>query len=152
MTLEDPRAEAGDGIPMAVSLPVGALRQDGGMSILVDLSELAAAVAKHPTAYLLTNDDDRPHVGEVEVEVADGVLVVPSPGRSARRVVPDRPLVTLLLPPYEPDGYSLVVDGSADLVGEQLRITPSHAVLHCRPRPGSPPSATGCAGDCAPLS
>lgn len=122
------------------------------MSILVDLTELAGAVAKHPTAYLLVAGEDRPHVGEVEVEMHEGVLVASRPGRTARRVLPERPLVTLLLPPHEPDGYSLVVDGSAEVVDEQVRITPSHAVLHRRPRPDSPPSATGCEGDCQPLS
>ena len=45
----------------------------------------------------------------------------------------------------------LDVDGSAELADEQVRITPSHAVLHRRPRPDSPPSATGCAGDCQPI-
>ncbi|WP_131104892.1 pyridoxamine 5'-phosphate oxidase family protein [Ornithinimicrobium sufpigmenti] len=122
------------------------------MSILVDLSELAEAVPRHPTAYLLIAGEDRPHVGEVEVEVRDDVLVLPRPGRTARRVLPGSPLVTLLLPPYEPEGYSLVVDGSAELVDDQVRITPSHAVLHRRPRPDSPSSATGCEGDCQPLS
>lgn len=124
------------------------------MSILVDLSELAGAVARHPTAYLLVAGDERPHVGEVKVEVRDGVILVLRPGRTARRVLADRPLVTLLLPPYEPDGYSLVVDGSAEVVDDQgghVRISPSHAVLHRRPRPDSPPSATGCEGDCRPL-
>lgn len=121
------------------------------MSILVDLSELAGAVARHPTAYLLIAGEDRPHVGEVEVAVRDGAILVPRPGRTARRVLPERPLVTLLLPPHEPDGYSLVVDGSAEVVEDQVRITPSHAVLHRRPRPDSPPSATGCAGDCRPI-
>lgn len=122
------------------------------MSILVDLSELDGAVAKHPTAYLLVDGGERPHVGEVEVEVVDGTLRVPRPGRTARQVVPAQPLVTLLLPPFEREGYSLVIDGSAELAEDHLVITPSHAVLHRRPRPGSPPSATGCEGDCQPLS
>lgn len=124
----------------------------GGMSILVDLSALAEAVAKHPTAYLLVTGDERPHVGEVEVEVRNGLLVVAAPGRTASRVVPDRPAVSVLLPPAEPDGYSLVVDGRAAVVDGELHVTPSHAVLHRRPRAGSPPSATGCEGDCRPLA
>lgn len=121
------------------------------MSIVVDLAQLAEAVTRHPTGYLLVAGDERPHVGEVEIAVREGVVVVARPGRTASRVVPERPAVTLLLPPGEPDGYSLVVDGQAELVGEQLHLTPSHAVLHRRPRPDSPPSATGCEGDCRPL-
>ena len=122
------------------------------MSIVVDLAELAEALARHPTAYLLLAGDERPHVGEVEVSMRGDVLVVGAPGRTARRVLPERPSVTLLLPPTEPGGYALVVDGEATLAGDELHVDPSHAVLHRRPRPGSPPSATGCGNDCQPLS
>lgn len=121
------------------------------MSIVVDLAELAQAVLRHPTAYLLVAGDDRPHVGEVEVAVREGVVVVARPGRTASRVVGTRPDVTLLLPPFEPEGYSLVVDGRAALAGDELHVTPSHAVLHRRSRPDSPPSASGCEGDCRPV-
>ncbi|WP_298886257.1 hypothetical protein [uncultured Serinicoccus sp.] len=122
------------------------------MSIVVDLAELEQALTRHPTAYLLLPGDGRPHVGEVEVSMRGDVVVLSTPGRTARRVVPQRPAVTLLLPPAEPGGYALVVDGEASLVGEELHVEPSHAVLHRRPRPGSPPSATGCGNDCQPLS
>lgn len=121
------------------------------MSIVVDLSELREALTRHATAFLLLSGDDRPHVGEVEVSMVDDVLVLPRPGRTARRVLPERAEVTLLLPPYEPEGYSLVVDGTARLVGDEIHVEPSHAVLHRRPRPESPPSATGCEGDCRPV-
>lgn len=122
------------------------------MSIVVDLAELADALTRHPAAYLLVAGDERPHVGEVELQLRDGVVVVARPGRTARRVVPERPAVTLLLPPSEPAGYSLVVDGTAAVLGEELHVTPSHAVLHRRPRPDSPPSPTGCEGDCRPVA
>lgn len=124
----------------------------GDMSIVVDLAELEQALTAHPTAYLLLSGDDRPHVGEVEVALRDDVVVVSRPGRTARRVLPDQPAVTLLLPPGEPEGYSLVVDGTASVVGEEIHVRPSHAVLHRRPRPDSPPSATGCDGDCQPVA
>lgn len=127
------------------------------MSIVVDLAELARALSRHPTAYLLLSGDERPHVGEVEARMEPGStrVVLGHPGRTARRVLGERPEVTLLLPPYETDGYSLVVDGTAALVGEEIHLRPSHAVLHRRPRPDpgsvAPSSATGCAGDCHPL-
>lgn len=122
------------------------------MSIVVDLAELGQALAQHPTAYLLLSADERPHVGEVEVTLRDGVVVVSTPGRTAQRVAPERPAVTLLLPPGEAEGYSLIVDGEAALVDGELHVTPTHAVLHRRPRADSPPSATGCGNDCQPLS
>lgn len=123
------------------------------MSIVVDLAELARALSRHPTAYLLLSGDERPHVGEVEARMEPGStsVVLGHSGRTARRVLGERPAVTLLLPPYETDGYSLVVDGTATLVGEEIHVLPSHAVLHRRPRSDSHPSATGCAGDCHPL-
>ncbi|ANS77692.1 pyridoxamine 5'-phosphate oxidase-related, FMN-binding [Serinicoccus hydrothermalis] len=122
------------------------------MSIVVDLEELGEALGRHPTAYLLLSGEDRPHVGEVEVTMRADVLVVDRPGRTALRTVPARPQVTLLLPPAQVDGYTLIVDGEAALVGDELHVEPSHAVLHRRPRPDSPPSATDCGNDCQPLS
>ena len=121
------------------------------MSIVVDLDDLAEAIKKHATAYLVLSGGDRPHVGEVAISMRDGVLVVQAPGRTAQRTVPDRPAVTLLLPPVQPGGYSLIVDGQAAISAAELIIEPSHAVLHRRPREDSPPSATGCGNDCQPL-
>ena len=64
----------------------------------------------------------------------------------------DRPVVTLCYPPTEPDGYSLIVDGTAAVDGEStVRFSPSGAVLH-RPAPaGFVGSATGCGNDCEPV-
>lgn len=122
------------------------------MSIVVDLAELAEAMGRHSTAYLLLSGDERPHVGEVDPQFVDGVVVVPRPGRTARRVIGGRPAVSLLFPPHEAEGYSLVVDGHAELAGEELHVIPSSAVLHRRPRADSAPSPTGCEGDCKPLT
>lgn len=123
----------------------------GGMSIVVDLDKLADAVARHATAFLLVSADERPHVGEVEVRVRDGVVAIARPGRTSTAVVAERPKVTLLLPPYEPDGYTLLIDGTAEVVDDEMLLTPSHAVLHRRPRPDSQASPTGCEGDCRPI-
>ena len=41
--------------------------------------------------------------------------------------------VTVLWPPREPTGYSLIVDGTAMVDGDQLRLTPNRAVLHRSP-------------------
>ncbi|GAA1183326.1 hypothetical protein GCM10009584_26740 [Ornithinimicrobium humiphilum] len=101
------------------------------MSIPVDLAALGEALGRHDVAYLLTSGDVRPHVAQVELHLDAGAVVVAEPGRTARRVVGERPAVTLLLPPREPDGHTLLVDGTGELDDDgALRITPSHAVLH----------------------
>lgn len=101
------------------------------MSIPVDLAALGEALLRHDTAYLLTGGGGRPHVAEVFPELVDGVLVIPQPGRTASGAVGREPLVTLMLPPRERGGHTLIVDGDADLAdGGALRLTPTHAVLH----------------------
>jgi hypothetical protein len=60
--------------------------------------------------------------------------------------------VSLLWPPAEPGGYSLIVDGTAAAgVREgRLAVTPTRAVLH---RPASAPgdARPGCSADCVPI-
>lgn len=124
------------------------------MSIPVDLAALEEALARHHTAYLLTGGAGRPHVAEVFPRWADGVLVLEEPGRTARRVVGEAPSVTVLLPPRERAGYTLIVDGEAALDdGGVLRITPTHAVLHRAAAHGAQDeeSATVCGNDCRPV-
>lgn len=125
------------------------------MSIPVDLAALGEALARHDVAYLLTGGDGRPHVAQVTPRLVDGALVVAEPGRTARRAVGERPAVSLLLPPREPDGYTLIVDGDGALDDDgALRVMPSHAVLH------RASSVTGhahgehdssCGNDCRPV-
>ena len=43
--------------------------------------------------------------------------------------------VTLVFPPREPRGFTLLVDGTAEVTGDDVRVTPATAVLH---RPGQP--------------
>jgi hypothetical protein len=132
------------------------------VSIKVDLAELGAALAEHDFAYLLSPGRERTHVLAVVPRLADGALVVDSPGRSAVTLAAEHPAVTLVFPPRRAGGYSLIVDGNASAVvpGEAgstgaatavLSVTPGHAVLHRPATPASEPSPTGCAGDCRPL-
>jgi hypothetical protein len=125
------------------------------MSIPVDLAALGEALSRHDLAYLLTAGDGRPHVAQVSPDLVDGVVVVAEPGRTARRVVGERPAVSLLLPPRELDGYTLIVDGEAALDDAgNLRVSPSHAVLHrASSVTGHAPGAhdSVCGNDCHPL-
>jgi hypothetical protein len=124
------------------------------MSIPVELEGLAATIASRTSSpYLLTSDPEgRPHA--VSVALAwDGPSLVGGCGRSSGRNASDRSAVSLLWPPDEPDGYSLIVDADAEVEGDDdqrtIRLAPTHAVLH-RPA-ASPDPTTDCDHDCRPV-
>lgn len=122
------------------------------MSIRVELGELAAALEAYSFAYLLTvNDDGRPHAVAVTPVLEDGAMRVSELGRRTTANAVARPAISLVWPPSEPGGYSLIVDGDAETADDDLLITPTTAVLH-RPAPaGAEPSTTGCEADCRPI-
>lgn len=124
------------------------------MSVPVDLDKLAEALADFTFAYLITvGDDFRAHAVAVDPVLADGAFEVSQVGRSTRRNAAAHADVTLVWPPAEPGGYSLIVDGrGAFASGEApLVVVPGRAVLHRKATPDSPPSRTGCTDDCLPL-
>jgi hypothetical protein len=114
-------------------------------------SELARLVRRHQVAYLVAVDGGaRAHVATVTPEVADGRLCVTGLGRRSRAAVAANPAVTLLWPPAEAHGHSLIVDGVGELRGDDLTVAPTRAVLH-RPAEGPSPDAGGCQADCIEL-
>ena len=131
------------------------------MSIPVDVADLEKALADFAAGYLLTvGSDAAVKVVTVEPTVRDGVLVVAGPGRGTVANLAGNANATLVFPPPLPKGFTLLVDGTAVVVGEDVRITPSGAVLH---RPGShsdgPPAprsageqTDSCGNDCAPVT
>jgi hypothetical protein len=124
----------------------------------VDFQRLAAALNNYRFAYLVTVDDGyRVHTVTVEPELRHGVMDVGLIRGKTRRNVQDRGDVTLLWPPPEPDGYSLIVDGRAqvtDADGDtvQLGVVPTRALLHRNADPNTPGSAKGCLHDCVVFS
>jgi hypothetical protein len=124
------------------------------VSVAVDLERLAEALADFTFAYLITvGDDFRSHTVAVEPVLTDGRFEVDGVGRSTRRNAEAHAAVTLVWPPAERGGYSLIVDGEVGSGSEDgpLVVTPSRAVLHRKATPDSPPSRTACADDCQPL-
>jgi hypothetical protein len=122
------------------------------VSIPVAIPDLQAAIAQRGWAYLLTvRDDLRPHIVAV-TPVWDGERLLVEAGRGTARNAMVRPAVTLCYPPVEPDGYSLIVDGTA-VVGDDgsVGFEPTGAVLHRPAAPSSGGSATGCGNDCEPV-
>ncbi|OBL08675.1 hypothetical protein A5646_12210 [Mycobacterium sp. 1245499.0] len=122
----------------------------------VDLEALADALVDYPYGYLITVDDDyRVHTVTVEPRLDGATLDVGLIGGRTRNNLAQRADVTLLWPPAEPGGYSLIVDGSAEVTdaGEQtarLTVVPTRALLHRDAE--SADAARGCLHDCVVFS
>jgi hypothetical protein len=124
------------------------------MSVKVDLDQLAGALADFALAYLITvGDDFRAHTVAVDPVLTDGVLDVGPVGKTTRRNVGEHPDVTIVWPPREPSGYSLIVDGRANPPDGDaaLIVVPNRAVLHRRATPESPATSPDFLHDCVPL-
>jgi hypothetical protein len=106
------------------------------MSIAVELDALREAIGEQaPFAYLLTvTDESTPHLVAVNPSLTDEVLVC-SAGKTSVHNAGTRTRVSLVWPPLDSGGYSLIVDGDATTGDETVSIAPTRAVLH-RPAPG----------------
>lgn len=122
----------------------------------VDLEALADALADYPYAYLITVDDGyRVHTVTVEPQLREATLDVGLIGGRTRNNLAQRADVTLLWPPAEPGGYSLIVDGTAEVTEAgaetaRLSVVPTRALLHRDA--DSPDAAKGCLHDCVVFS
>jgi hypothetical protein len=121
------------------------------MSVKVDLDQLAEALADFTFAYLITvGDDYRAHTVAVSPSFAGDTFDIGGVGRSTLRNATAHPDVTLVWPPREPGGYTLIVDGRGEHTDAGVTVAPLHAVLHRPATPGTP-TASGCGDDCLPL-
>jgi hypothetical protein len=121
------------------------------MSVKVDLEQLADQLANYTFAYLVTVDDGyHAHTVAVEPVFTGEVLDVGSVGGSTRRNVTAHSDVTLVWPPAERGGYSLIVDGHAQPGDDAVTVVPNRAVLHRKAAPGLV-TKPGCKDDCMPL-
>ena len=133
----------------------------------VDVQRLAAALADFPFAYLITVDDGyRVHTVTVEPQLRGApegpaaLLDIGLIGGSTRKNLEGRRDVTLLWPPSEPGGYSLIVDGTAEVTADdaadaetaRLAVMPTRALLHREADSESPAAAKGCLHDCVVFS
>lgn len=100
------------------------------MSIPVPLAELGTTLVAYPWGYLITvGDDMRAHSLAVPTNY-DGSSLRAAGGRTARANIVPRPDVTMVFPHPTAGEYSLIVDGIAARDGDDVVVTPSHAVLH----------------------
>ncbi len=123
------------------------------MSIPVELADLNRTLEGFGSGYLLTTTDGRVKVVTVDPEYDAAGLRVAAPGRGTLTNLAANAAVTLVFPPLEPRGHSLLVDGEARAEGEDVVVVPATAVLH---RPAAhadgPLPADGCGHDCAPVA
>jgi hypothetical protein len=120
------------------------------VSVPIPLEKLREAVGERgPLAFLLTvSADTRPHAVQCPVRW-DGEALAVTVGRRSAANASARPAVSLLYPARGASDYSLIVDGTAVMAANELRITPTAAVLH---RPAAlPDHAAPCGADCVPL-
>jgi hypothetical protein len=127
----------------------------------VDFDRLADALAGYHSAYLVTVEDDyRVHTVDIEPELREQVIEVGLIGGRTRRNVENRSSVTLLWPPSQPGGYSLIVDGLAQLSDAPgsdddtaaLQVVPTRALLHRKADPARSGTAQGLRHDCVVFS
>jgi hypothetical protein len=120
------------------------------MSVKVELDELAARLEEHGFAYLVTvSDVGAAHVIAVTPRLIGDGIVVDALGRHSIANATAHPSVTLVWPPTQSGGYSLIVDGIATVGDESITVSPTRAVLH-RPAPDADGTRVG--NDCQPVS
>jgi hypothetical protein len=118
------------------------------MSIPVPLAELAQTIQRYSLVYLLTvGDGERVHAVAASASVDGDRLRVPALGRRSLTNAAARPAVTLLWPPTDAGGYSLIVDGEAESADDGVLVSPSRAVLH-RSGAAAPEASASDAGAC----
>ena len=81
--------------------------------------------------------------------VADGGILVDGVGRHTQANAAAHPDVTLVFPPRERGGYTLLVDGTATVDGSTVTIAPVTAILH---RPAAGPDGRRAGSDCVDVS
>lgn len=122
------------------------------MSVKVDLDQLADKLADFTFAYLISvGDDFRAHTVFVEPVFRNGRLDAGTVGRHTRENIGRHADVTLVWPPRDPGGYSLIVDGRAQSSEEILTVRPTRAVLHRKATAESLTCDPAGLHDCVPL-
>jgi hypothetical protein len=122
------------------------------MSIPVELDDLAHALKDFGEGYLLTTGNRGVKAVTVTASVEGDVVRIPGPSRGTAANLASAPTATLLFPPREPRGHTLLVDGTAEAVADGFVLTPTSAVLH---RPAAhadgDTGSLSCGHDCEPL-
>lgn len=103
------------------------------MSILVSIEELPERLADFGAGYLLTTQDGRIKIVSVRPQWRGARLEVAAPGPGTLRNLAANATVSLVFPPTDPQApgqHSLIIDGQAEAVGDDVLIVPTAAVRH----------------------
>jgi hypothetical protein len=95
------------------------------------------------------SDAGAAHVIAVTPRITTDGVVVDALGRHSIANATTHPSVTLVWPPTQPGGYSLIVDGGVVIGDDSVTVSPARAVLH-RPAPGADGTRVG--NDCQPVA
>ncbi len=118
------------------------------MSIPVDLHSIPDQLRRFAAAYLLTTSGERVKAVAVGVAPEGEALRITTPGRGSLANAAAHPGATLMWPPTqatEPAGFTLLVDGTAAVDGDDLLLSPTWAVLH---KPAGSDHGPAVAGGC----
>lgn len=131
------------------------------MTIPVPIADLAALLEHYDSAYLVTSTGTGPAKVVTVDPVVDGGVIVVAPSRGSAANLAVNAAATLVWPPPERHGFTLIVDGTAVAGDAGITVTPEHGILH-RPRAhaGGPPAPyplqpnpnPSCGHDCAPIT
>lgn len=124
------------------------------MSIPVDLENLAAKLAEYRYGYLLTTNAGVVKAVTITATLRDGQVVIPTESRGSATNLADNASATLLFPPTEERGYSLIVDGQAAAADPGFVLDVEHAVLHRPAEHSDDPEHvhnSHCGHDCTPV-
>lgn len=119
------------------------------------LDRLREQIAECTTEpYLLSvTQSNRPHCGSARPgwDVANLRLTVDAPSSWPGSAASGYCQVSLVWPPAQLGGYSLIVDGTAaEYEPARLAIAPTRAVLY-RPGPAQTSDGSSCGSDCIPI-
>ncbi len=120
----------------------------------MEIEQLGEALAGRGPGYLLTaSGDGRVKAVTVEPTLVEGVLRCPASRGSAANLAA-QPAATLLFPPVDDRGHTLLVDGTAAADDAGIAFTPESAVLHRPASHADGPSASvgDCGNDCVPVT
>lgn len=113
------------------------------------MERLAATRAGFGAGYLLTTSSDgRVKVVTVEPAVEGAELVIAGVSGGSAANLAGNPAATVVFPPIEARGYSLIVDGTGAVQADAIRIRAASAVLHRPAAHGVPKEGPGCGQDC----
>ena len=106
------------------------------MSVKVEPTHLGEHLAGREFVYLITNNGERSHVVALRPDLNKDIARFANTGRTPLANVAANSSVTLTWPPcdstqtHEHAKYSVVADGVATIVGDELLVSITNAVLH----------------------